>query len=100
MNEIAISKSISRKSQYRNVALLFVGVAMCSAFIPLTFYTSVFDNFVFPILENCSECTMPQFFRLFVFTLELAAIVASGFAIIMFSLYLYEKIKISKSRGN
>ena len=100
MNKITISKKNSKKLRLRNVTLMFIGIAMCSAFISLTFYTYVFDEFVLPILQLCSECTTPQFFKPFVFTLEFTAIITSGLAIIMFSLYLYEKIKISNGKRN
>ena len=79
---------------------MFAGIAICSAFIPSTFYTSIFDEFVLPIMQLCSECTTPQFFKPFVLTLEFTAITASVLAIIMLSLYMYEKVKISKTEAN
>ena len=100
MSKFTTGRKNSRKTQYRDAALLFVGIATCSAFVPLTFYTSVFDNVVLPILQLCPECATVQFFKPFVFALEFTAIVASGLAIAMSSLYLYEKIKASKSMTN
>ena len=90
----------SRKHRrYRNVAFLFLGIALFSGVIALTFYTSIFDSVVLPLLSYCSECITPEFLRAFIFTFETIAIFSSALTIIMSSLYLYEKISYVKNKS-
>ena len=93
-----IQDQTPKHHHYRNIALLLLGIATFSASIALTFYTSVFDDVVIPILSYCSECITPEFFRTLIFTFETIAIFSSGLTITMSALYFYEKTRQKNRR--